>query len=85
LAARVGATTASTRVAIKRGVVMRSNSPVAMVPALSSNVASVAISTIGNFLGYAGAFETLAREIMRPSAGAASIFSRVLASRYFAR
>src|SRR5258708_6372771 len=37
--------------AIARGAVMRSNSPVAIVPALSISVASVAISTIGSFFG----------------------------------
>ena len=34
-----------------RGAVMRSNSPVAIAPALSIKVASVAISTIGSFFG----------------------------------
>src|SRR6266700_1783199 len=52
-----------------RGAVMRRSSPVAIAPALSINVASVAISTTGSFLGYAGVLETLAREMIRPSAG----------------
>ena len=34
-----------------RGAVIRSNSPVAIAPALSINVASVAIRTIGSFFG----------------------------------
>src|SRR2546423_9247279 len=71
--------------AVARGAVMRSNSPVAIAPALSINVASVATSTIGSFFGYAGVLETDAREMIRPSVGPASMFSRVLASRYFAR
>ena len=77
--------TAGTNATDARGAVMRSNSPVAIAPALSISVASVAISTIGSFFGYAGVLDTLAREMMRPSAGAASIFSRVVASRYLAR
>ena len=64
---------------------MRSNSPVTIKPALSIRVASVAISTIGSFFGQPGVLVTVAREMIRPSAGAASMFSRVLASRYFAR
>ena len=64
---------------------MRNSSAVAMQPALSIKVASVAIRTIGSFLGKAGVLETSAREMMRPSAGAASIFSRAVASRYLAR
>ena len=76
---------ADTNAATARGAVMRSNSPVTIAPARSIRVANVAISTIGSFFGQAGVLETLAREMIRPSAGAASIFSRVLASRYFAR
>src|SRR5882757_1105864 len=78
-------TGADANAADARGAVMRSNSAVAMQPALSINVASVAISTIGSFLGNAGVLDTSAREMMRPSAGAASMFSRAVASRYLAR
>ena len=76
---------ADVKAATARGAVMRNNSPVTIAPAESIRVANVAISTIGSFFGYAGLLDTLAREMIRPSAGAASMFSRVLASRYFAR
>ena len=41
----------NTNAAGARGAVMRRSSPVAIAPALSINVASVAISTIGSFFG----------------------------------
>src|SRR4030088_1357684 len=56
-----------------------------MKPAVRNSVASVAISTIGSFLGKYGVLETTAREMTRASPGAVPRLSRALASRYFAR
>jgi hypothetical protein len=56
-----------------------------MKPADRNSVASVAISTIGSFFGNAGVLDTIAREMMRASAGTTARLSRALASRYLAR
>src|SRR5581483_2449389 len=49
-------------------------------PALSTSVATAAISTVGNFFGKAGTFDTVAREITRASAGVELSVSRAVAS-----
>ena len=48
-------------------------------------MASADSSTAGSFFGQAGVVDTIAVEMMRASAEAAPMLSRVLASRYFAR
>ena len=56
-----------------------------MKPAERNRVAKVAIRTIGTFLGNDRVLETIAREMMRASAGTTPRLSRALASRNLAR
>ena len=56
-----------------------------MKPADSAKPAKAAISTVGSFFGKAGLIAGAAREMTRASGGAALMFSRAVASRYFAR
>ena len=51
----------------------------------TSSIASVAITTIGSFLGKYGVLDTTAREMMRTSVGIVLRLSRALASRYLAK
>ena len=61
------------------------SSPLSTKPDERTNIPSAATSTVGNFFGNDGVFDTMADEMIRASGETAPILSRAAASRYFPR